>query len=107
MFSSKSVGFHAFSRRFLPFLLVRCPMGNLHFRWQRLCCCGLNEYRGEHRGNKYWWSGKEWLKLENGSKSEEKHAYYCVQHGGSPFCEQVNLRNGYGCPRCDGMEEKD
>jgi hypothetical protein len=37
-----SVGMHAFARRFMPFLLKRCPgfaAGNLHWFWERECRC--------------------------------------------------------------------
>jgi hypothetical protein len=27
-------------------------------------------------------------------------AYFCVQHGGSPACEEQNRKNGLQCPRC-------
>ncbi len=37
--SGKSTGLHAFCRKFLPFMLRRCPGNNLHWRWDSLCIC--------------------------------------------------------------------
>jgi len=32
------------------------------------------------------------------------HAYLCVQHGGSPKCEEENKRIGMTCPKCQQTE---
>lgn len=32
------------------------------------------------------------------------HAYLCVQHGGSPRCEEENRRMGMTCPKCQQTE---
>lgn len=36
-----------------PFLFKKCPQWNYHWRWDRLCMCGLNEYCGDFRGGIY------------------------------------------------------
>lgn len=60
MASRMSTGFHAFCVKCLPFLLIRCPVGNLHFLWSRTCGCGSHEYCGEHQGYTYRYRGGKW-----------------------------------------------
>ena len=38
---------------------------------------------------------------ENVLKVEVPHPMFCVQHGGSPACEESNKGHGFICPRCD------
>lgn len=33
--------------------------------------------------------------------TEPIHSYFCVQHGGSPKCEESNKKYGLTCPKCD------
>lgn len=35
-----------------------------------------------------------------GDYDEAPHAYLCVQHGGSPACEEKNKEQGFICPKC-------
>lgn len=41
-------------RRFLPFVMQKCRVGNLHWRWERLCGCGLFQRDPPH------WHGGVW-----------------------------------------------
>lgn len=104
MTSARSTGFHKFCQKWLPWLLIKCPLGNLHYRWRTTCICGLHFYCGGHNGNTYVYIGKGWwhrlgtdIAVQN---SESPHPHYCVQHGGSPVTERYNINHGYTCPRC-------
>ena len=37
----------------VPFLYKRCPAGNYHKSWDRLCFCRLNESCGDWHGGVY------------------------------------------------------
>ena len=52
-----------------------------------------------------WWS--RYKRYRVGISADELpprespfHAYLCVQHGGSPRCEEENRRMGMTCPKC-------
>jgi len=51
-------------RKFLyhiPFLWKKCPEGNYHIFWDRLCFCRLNGYCGDWHGGIYdFKTGKEY-----------------------------------------------
>jgi hypothetical protein len=34
----------------IPGLYKKCPQGNYHLRWDRLCFCGMNEHCGNWHG---------------------------------------------------------
>lgn len=57
--SARSNGFHAFCRRFMPFMLRRCPADNLHWRWDQwcICCNGTNGMGPLVRVNGMWLDG--------------------------------------------------
>ena len=38
-------------------------------------------------------------------KSPTLYQYFCVQHGGSPACEEANRQSGLRCPKCESVEE--
>ena len=38
---------------------------------------------------------------------EQPHPYLCVQHGGSPSCEESNLKYGFSCPKCDELKVRE
>ncbi len=37
---------------------------------------------------------------DSGCGDGEAMAFLCVQHGGSPACEEANQRRGAECPKC-------
>lgn len=52
-------GFAPWWRRalyYVPGLFVKCPDGNMHWRWDRRCCCciGSNGQRAYTRLGKHW-----------------------------------------------------
>lgn len=42
----------------------------------------------------------ERCRLLGRKQDESPHPMLCVQHGGSPACEEENRRHGFPCPRC-------
>lgn len=104
MSSSESTWFHRFCRRWLPWLLIECPLKNLHYRWRKTCECGRGYSCGGHHGSDYVHVGKGWwhrvgteIAIRN---VEAPHPYSCVHHGGSPRGEELNEIYGYTCPKC-------
>ena len=55
--------------KWLPFLFKKCPGGNYHWRWDKICYCMFNEYRGG-KGGIYDFRNKYWLELR---KIEQTH----------------------------------
>jgi len=43
--------------------------------------------------------------FEGKALREDPHPCFCVQHGGSPGCEESNKKHGFTCPRCDETPE--
>jgi len=37
-------------------------------------------------------------------QTEEPHPYLCIEHGGSPACEEENRKSGFSCPKCNSTE---
>jgi len=35
-----------------------------------------------------------WRRFTGMPKPEWPHPYFCVEHGGSPFCEGLNMKHG-------------
>lgn len=65
MSSAESKGFHKFCHKYLPFLLIQCPDGNLHFLWRNKCqCCDYNDYP-KYKFNYFLWKWKKIEELEN------------------------------------------
>jgi len=50
MANAKSNIRQRFMFKYLPFLYKRCPAGNYHKRWDRLCFCRMNEHCGDWHG---------------------------------------------------------
>lgn len=48
-----------FLYRYMPFLFKKCPAGNYHWRWDKICWCMLHEHCGE-KGGLYIFSNKKW-----------------------------------------------
>lgn len=52
--------------KYIPFIHKKCPEGNYHWRWARLCYCRCNEYWGDewHGGILDFKTGKELIPYE-------------------------------------------
>ncbi len=102
--SQKSSLLHRFCQRFLSFLLIQCPLGNLHYRWNKVCHCGIGIVTGAHHSDRYQYVGHGWWHRIGSDvavrTAENPHAYLCVEHGGSTACQAKNIQNGFQCPRC-------
>lgn len=70
MASGYSSWFHRVFLYKVPFLYKKCPGGNYHLAWDRLCFCRMGEHCGDFHGGIYdFKTGEEYQRCK---KCEEK-----------------------------------
>ena len=67
MAGRKASFWHRFLFKYAQFLFIVCPLGNRHWRWDKICNCGKNEHCGKHRSDTYEYKRKNlWMRLRTG-----------------------------------------
>lgn len=98
----------------IPFLFKKCPQGNYHKRWHRLCFCGLHMCSGDWHGGIYDFKTKkqyqtddeyqrilsQWAELHEKYIIKPRDAgfapisasqYYCRKHGNKTTIQSAFL----------------
>jgi hypothetical protein len=87
--SSYSPSWRRFLYRFLPLLWKKCPEGNYHWRWDRLCFCRENEHgNGWHGGIYDFKTGDEYHRHRDQSKAEN----FALLYGADPDALRERLQ---------------
>jgi hypothetical protein len=77
--SARSTWFHKFCQKWTPWLLVECPMGNLHYVWNRRCVCGVGCYIGNHQSDEYVRVSRYWKCRRTGEKLPQNAVWKTVR----------------------------